>query len=102
MKNKDLKKMSVFHPARYLLEGRRLLFYNEILGYFETQEDMDKAIKESGIIKNKEGVWCIPLIVDRSTKREWIDSKYESYKRKLWGLSMARQEEIESRKFLKE
>ena len=67
-------------------------FHNNILGYFKTQEAMDKAIEDSGIIQNRSGEWAIPLIEsmrEDSNRGNWkrgdvywgVDPRYEEYKK---------------------
>jgi len=80
-----------FKSLKYYMDRPRKEFYNPILGYFSSQEKLDRAIKESGIIQKNHNFWAIPLIefTHKETERGlWkrgeiglgVDPQFENYK----------------------
>jgi len=100
----EIKK--AFNIKNYLVNGQRLKFHNDLLGYFATKEEMEKAINESGIVRLKtldgSEQWGIPTkncYDGKSGNFLGVDPKFENWKenhkKKVWGQEKAKQEDEE-------
>lgn len=75
-------------------------YRNEILGYFSTLKEMNKAIKEAGLVK-KDGVWCVPAIsFGPKPGQIKVHPRFTDYKKKQWGREKAAEENTEALKQL--
>jgi len=84
-------------------------FFNPILGYFLTKEEMDKEIKKSGIRKVGSVIldWAIPMtkytrqdtlrgVWKRGDTYWGVSQKFQDYKKKLFGLEQHIKEDSEA------
>jgi len=73
-------------------KDKGLSFHNPILGYFKSQEALDQAIQDSGIVQKSGGEWSVPMIVcqrEDTLRGIWkrgdsfwgVDPKFEDYKK---------------------